>query len=161
MKFSDVWGVAGDAPKSDGHLPHVPDGTHQATVKYVDKRADQKKKSDANPGGDYLLVLLEVSGYASFFSDIPIHMRGLLESVCRAASIHPPGPEDEWESWDVKQFKGKVVTVTTVHGISKAGRDYVRVEKWSAGPKPLPKAIAAAPRREAAATPAVGDDIPF
>lgn len=145
-------------------LPHVPDGTHTAEIKYVDFRQKDRVKCDANPNGDVLLMLVAVPKYEPFFTDVPCHLRGTIEAVCRAASVPPPVPS---EDWDCRVLKGKWVAIETVHGLTQAGRDYVRVERWKAGPEPLPAAVREAPKRTAtkkadAASPGMpDDDIPF
>jgi hypothetical protein len=143
-------------------LPHVPDGTHTGEIKFVDFRKKDWAKCDANPNGDVILMLVAVPKYEPFFTDVPCHLRGTVEAVCRAASVAVPVPTDDW---DCRVLKGKQVTIETIHGLNKAGRDYVRVERWKAGPAPLPEAVRDAPTRTATKkADAAGhdpDDIPF
>jgi hypothetical protein len=56
----------------------------------------------------------------------------------------------------------------TVHGVGKTGKDYIRVERWKPGPKPLPAEVRnTPPRTPAKKADAIvkanggDDDIPF
>jgi hypothetical protein len=56
------------------------------------------------------------------------------------------------------------VTVETLLAVSKAGNEYVKIERFKPGPKPLPAAVAkAAPRKPAKPAEPLPpeDDIPF
>lgn len=155
-----MWTADAEVAKPESQ-PHVPDGTHVAEVKYVDFRKKDRFKCPANKDGEYLLMLLEASGFATFWVDVPCHYRGTIEAVCRSASVDVPNPSEDWACG---VLKGRMVTVETVHGISKSGNDYVRVERWKAGPAPLPKEVREAPPRPRAASKPVSadpDDIPF
>lgn len=167
MKFGEFWKEpAATHTEVVSNLPVVPDGTHVGQIKFVDVREKDRAKCDANPSGTVLLLLVEVSGYQAFFVDVPVHHRARIEAVCRSAGVEPPDPSLEW---DERQLKGRTVTVETIHGIAeKTGRDYVRVERWKPGTKPLPAAVRNAPTRSVAKkadaiVKAAGgdDDIPF
>lgn len=165
MRFDEFWkGQAAPTAAKAENLPHVPDGTHVGEIKYVDWREKERAKAPDNPKGVVLLVLVEVAGYAPVWVDVPAHYRGTIEAVCRSASIDPPDPSADW---DCRALKGRTVTIETVHGIGKSGADYVRVEKWKAGPAPLPAEVRNAPPRspakkaDAAAKAVAPDDIPF
>jgi len=160
VRFDSLWSDK-DVATADV-LPHVPDGTHQAEVKYVDFRKKDRIKCDANPDGDVLLILLAVPQYEPCWVDVPCHLRGTIEAVCRSASIEPPVPTEDWQC---RPLKGKWVTVETIHALTQAGRDYVRVERWKAGPAPLPATVRDAPKRTPSKKADVAghdpDDIPF
>lgn len=163
MKFASYWADSRE-PAQPENLPNVPDGTHQATVKFVDIRSGGRQKSVTNPTGDYLLLLLQVAGYADLWASVPLHFRGKIEAVIASASLPLPSPG---EDFDERALKGRIVTIETINGIGNDGKEYTRVESWKPGPKPLPRDVAeAAPvakKRTNTPAPAAGgtDDIPF
>ena len=154
------------APVDDRDRPLVPDGRHTATIVWAGEQARDWAKCDDNPTGAVLTVKLDFGQqWRPQWESIRGHWRGAIEAVCRAARVEAP---TSGEDWDVKQLLGQVVAIDTVLAVSKAGREYVRVDKWHAGAAPLPveirKAPARTPARKAAAEfkAANGDDdIPF
>jgi len=166
VRFDSLWKESqATAADAEAVLPMVPEGTHVGTVKWVKWDTKDEVKSSDNKDGTVLLVLVDVHGYKPFWSNIPAHYRGKIEALCRAASIDTPDPSVDW---DEQELKGRAVTVDVLHAISRAGNQYVKVEKWKPGPKPLPAAIRKAPPRtpaqkaDAAVKAAGGDDdIPF
>ena len=161
MRFGKLWTQDAEVAPSET-LPLVPDGTHVAQVKFVDFRKKERVKCDANPDGEVILVLLAVPKYEPFFVDVPCHYRGTVEALCRSASVDPPDPNADW---DCRVLKDRMVTVETIHGIGKTGKDYVRVERWKTGPAPLPSVVrnapARTPKQKADNAGHDPDDIPF
>lgn len=162
-KFGEWWNVDGDdgsAPAVD--LPWCPDGENVAKITKAEMKDLKFKQEDRNPTGRSLVVTLEVTGFRPVEAIASVTWRGLIEAICRSASVHVPDPNEEW---DEQQLVGQFCRVETVQGVSAKGREYVRVEKWIAGRDPLPKAIAKAPPRARAAaakpTSSDPDDIPF
>lgn len=141
MRFDDYWSDdAATTATESADLPLLPDGRHVGEIKVARFKAVEWKKSPANPEGLCLSLCVEVAGHQAVWADCPVQFRGLIESVCRAASIHPPA---KGEDWDEAALKGHMVSIETVQGIAKSGRQFVRIEKWHAGPGPVPKDIAA------------------
>lgn len=168
MNFDEFWKDDGDqAPTATGDLPMLPDGEHAGEIVKAKIKDLKFMIKPENPRGTSLVLEVEVSGYRPLEAIIPAQMRWLIESVCRSASVHIPY---KGEDWDPDQLVGRQVRVETVYGLAKSGREYVRVEKWVAGPDPLPTPVAAA-AKPAARTPAAkveaagqggsADDIPF
>lgn len=161
MKFGDWWSEEDEA-EPVGQLPLCQDGRHTGTIKAAEIKDLKFKVSDRNPSGTSLVVKVDVPKHQAVEAIVPVQFRGLIEAVCRAARVPTPDPN---EHWDVTQLVGQVVVIETVFGIGKTGREYVRVDKWHAGPDPLPAAKAPA-RTPAAKVAAAGqggssDDIPF
>lgn len=164
MRFASYWADETAQPSAPVEsLPPPPDGTHQATIKFVDVRGGGRQKTEQNPDGDYLLMLVEIPRYSPVWARIPLHFRGKIEAVFRAASLLLPSPNETADEV-CKRLKNRVVTVDTLQGIGHDGREYVRIEQWKAGAKPLPADVAEAPPSRPAASkpmPAGADDIPF
>jgi hypothetical protein len=165
VRFDQLWKEPAAQQVPAESLPHVPDGTHVGEIKFVDERTKDFVKCEANPQGHVILVLVEVSGFAPFFTDVPAHHRGAVEALCRSAGVDPPDPSADW---DCRVLKGRTVTMETVHGVGKTGKDYIRVERWKPGPKPLPAEVRnTPPRTPAKKADAIvkanggDDDIPF
>lgn len=160
MKFDRWWVEEEDdfAPAAD--LPQVPDGEHVAAIKKAVFKDLAFKRTEQNVDGTSLVVELEVTGYRPLEAIIPANFRGMVESVCRAASVASP---KRGEDWDEKCLVGKFCRISTVQGVGKTGREYVRIATWIPGRAPLPEAITKAPPRAKASklpqTP--DDDIPF
>ena len=168
MNFDEFWKDDGDqTTTSTGDLPMLPDGEHAGEIVQAKAKDLKFMVKPENPRGTSLVLEVEVAGYRPLEAIIPAQMRWLIESVCRSASVHIPY---KGEDWDPEQLVGRQVRVETVYGIAKSGKEYVRVEKWIAGPDPLPATVAA-PAKPAARTPAAqveaagqggaSDDIPF
>lgn len=162
MKFDDFWtGDETAATTETGELTLVPDGRHVGEIKVARFKEVEWKKCDANPSGLCLTLCVEVAGHQAVWADIPVQYRGLIEAVCRSARVHPPA---KGEDWNESVLKGEMVSIETVQGIAKSGRQYVRIDKWHPNPAPLPKEVDAKPapkRQPKPATMGVEDDIPF
>lgn len=169
MRFDELWTddpTIDPKPRSDA--PLCPDGDYAGEIVKAEFRDLKFKIKPDNPRGTSLVIDVEVPGYRTVESIIPAQMRWLVEQVCRAASVNIPV---RGEDWDADQLVGRQVRIETVYGITQAGKEYVRVEKWLKGPDPLPEpkpaAIKATPKRtpaakvEAAGQGGEPDDIPF
>jgi hypothetical protein len=164
MRFDDFW-LDDEGGQPSGDLPMATDGEHAAEItdaKFKDLKFMVKPE---NPQGTSLVLAVNINGFRPLEAIIPAQMRWLIESVCRSASVNVPV---KGQDWDCEHLVGRQVRVETVFGIAKSGREYVRVDKWVAGPEPLPPAAAkpAPARTPAAKVEAVGqggspDDIPF
>jgi hypothetical protein len=157
--FADTSETQSDA----GAEQLCPEGTHVATIGWVKIQPKDWAKGKNNPEGQCLTVRLDFSKeIKSVFDSIPCDRRGSIEALCRSARIEPPRGD-----WDETQLKDHAVTVETVIAVSKAGRDYVKVERYKPNADPLPKAVAertvnrTATQKADAASGASGDDIPF
>lgn len=141
-------------------LGMVPDGEHVARISKAVFKDLKFKISDQNEHGTSLVVELEVKGYAPLEAIIPAQFRGMIEAVCRAASVPTPKPP---EDWDEKTLIDQWCRVQTLQGVGKSGREYVRIDRWLPGREPLPESIAKAPKRAKPAKPQSNDedDIPF
>ena len=149
-----------ETPVATDELPLVPDGEHVAKVVKAKFKDLSFKKSEQNEHGTSLVVELEVTGYRPVEAIIPAHFRGMVEAVCRAASVPTP---KKGENWDESCLVDQFVRISTVQGVGKTGREYVRIDKWIPGRDPLPEAITKAPKRAkpAKAHEPPEDDIPF
>lgn len=163
MRFDEFWtddDQAGEQKPAD--LQMLPDGTHHGKVKVAKWSEVEWKKTDDNPKGLCLTLCVEVPGYREVWADCPVTWRGLIEAVCRACGQHPP---TKGEDWDCEVLKGEQVGINTLQCVAKSGKQYVRIDKWIAGPKPLPKEVAARPAaKKVAKEPKpdfAPDDIPF
>lgn len=143
-------------------LPPVPDGAHVGQIKWSGYQQKEFAKGPKNTDGDVLTVKIVVSNYKPLWESIPCHFFGKVAALCAAASVNPPSKASP--QWDETQLVGRMVTVETVLAVSKAGNEYVKVERFKPGPKPLPAAVAKAasrkPAKPAEALPP-DDDIPF
>jgi hypothetical protein len=164
VRFDDFWeDEDGETPVGDD-LPKAPDGRHAGEI--VDARIkDLKfKVSDRNRMGTSLVVKVDLGKYQPVEAIVPVQYRGLVEAICRAARVDLPA---KGETWQPDVLVGRQVQVETVLGVAKSGNEFIRIDKWHAGPETVPAAIKAAPRRTPAAkVEAVGqggspDDIPF
>lgn len=167
MRFDEFWSddTTTTAATESADLPLIPDGRHVGEIKVARFKAVEWKKSPANPAGMCLTLCVDVAGHQAVWADCPVQFRGLIESVCRAASVHPPA---KGEDFDESVLKGCMVAIETVQGIGKSGRQYVRIDKWHPGPGALPKAITAKPAAKSpkgekpnAVNTEAFDDIPF
>jgi hypothetical protein len=159
MNF-DRWWPQDDDGTATADAPFVPDGEHVAKIVGVEWKDLKFKVEDRNPDGTCLVVKLEVTGFQRIEDLVPVHWRGKIEAVCRAASQPVPVRGEEW---DEKTLVGQFVRISTVQGVAKSGREYVRIDTWIPGREPVPEAIRKAPKRAATkARPEGGeDDIPF
>jgi hypothetical protein len=157
MRFGDVWG------EESGPEPLVPDGTHSAEILESKERTFKFFQEPKNPSGAGLLVVLSVPGYQSIETKTPVHYRGKIEAICRAARVPLPSPD---EDWDERSLVGRMVMVETSLDTRKDGSQYVKVLKWHPGAEPLATSKPAPARTAAAKVEAAGqqgadDDIPF
>ena len=160
MNFDRWWMDDNETAVATDELPLVPDGEHVAKVVKAKFKDLAFKKSEQNVDGTSLVIDLEVTGYRPIEAIVPAHFRGMVEAVCRAASVHTP---KKGENWDEQCLVGQYLRISTLQGVGKTGREYIRIASWIAGREPLPEAITKAPPRAKAAkkdqTP--DDDIPF
>jgi len=143
--------------------PLVPDGTHQATIVWAGEQTkDWAKHETDNPSGAVLTVKLDVGKeYRPLWESVRGHWRGAIEAICRAAGVDAPTSGSEWSE---SQLVGQVVSIETMNAVSKAGKEYVQVKKWTRpeAPKVEKRAARTPAAKVKAASPAVGgDDIPF
>jgi hypothetical protein len=170
MKFDD-WGWFNDdngQAAESAEKPMAPDGRHVCEIVKAVVRDVKFKVSDDNPNGTSLCVDVAVPNCQVVEAIIPLQMRGLVEAVCRSASVPLP---QRGEDWSAKQLEGRTVSIDTIQGIGKSGRQYVRIEKWHKGTDPLPEAVkarapaartqAAKAHKEFVANGGGPDDIPF
>lgn len=166
MRFDDWWPEAdADTPVETSDLPLAPDGRHTGEILTAEVKPLKFKVCPENQSGTCLVVRVGVPKAKPVEAIVPVQFRGLIERVCRAAGVALPV---RGEDWDEGQLVGRTVTIETVHGIGKTGREYVRIDKWHKGPDPLPDAVKKAPARSQAAKAhreftetANADDIPF
>jgi hypothetical protein len=158
MRFDEFWGD--DAEPKD--LPLVPDGRHAGEI--VDAKAKSLKfmERDNNPQGLSLVIVIVVKGCQQLEAIIPVHMRGKVEAVAKAAGVPLPAVGQEW---DERQLIGRQVLIETALAVSpKSGREYVQIKSWHRSPvDPAVAATKPAARRGSASKPASNDpdDIPF
>lgn len=150
---------------AENDRPFVPNGRHTPTIRWAGEQTRDWAKSDDNPTGSVLTVKLDFGPrWRPLWESIRSSWRGSIEAICRSARVDSPTSGEEW---DVQQLVGQVVCVETLLAVSKAGREYVRIDKWHAGPAQLPVEVRTAPPRTPAAkvkaaSPDIGsDDIPF
>lgn len=162
MRFDEYWPEDEQAQAAPtGEWPPPPDGRHAGEIVVAEERELSFKVSDANPSGNCLVVKVQIPKFQRVETIVPAQMRWLVETICRAASVNPP---KRGEDWSPGQLVGRQVVVEVVNGVGKSGKPYVRVDKWHAGPAPLPEEVK---RRPAAKPKPVtnganhDDDIPF
>lgn len=144
--FAD-WGWFGEKdgqPSDSVEQPMPPDGRHTGEIVKSVVRDVKFKVSDDNPSGTSLCVDVAIGQYRLVESIVPLQMRGLIEAICRSARVHLPDKNTSPRDL-AKSLEGKTVSLETVHGIGKTGREYVRVEKWIRGADPLPQEVASRP----------------
>lgn len=165
IRFDEFWDDdAGPATVTDD-LPKAPDGRHGGEIVEAKIKDLKFKESDRNRKGTSLVVTVDLGKYQPVEAIVPVQYRGLVEAICRAASIEVPAKSETWQP-DV--LVGRQVQIETVLGVAKSGNEYIRIEKWHPGPERLPAAAAKpAPARtpagkvEAAGQGGADDDIPF
>jgi hypothetical protein len=142
-------------------LPMLPDGRHAAQINYVAVKTETWAQNQLNPQGTIILLGIDVPNHKRVWESVPIDRRSKLEALCRSAGVARPTPPDPW---DEDQLKGKWVSIETVVRMSKAGREFVAVERFHGDKQPLPdfperpKATKPKAERPEDLTP---DDIPF
>lgn len=161
MLTFDSWATdesQGDKP-AQADLPMLPDGRHAGEINYVAIKTAKWCENQLNAEGTYILLGIDVPGYKRVWESVPVDRRAKIEAVCRSAGVAKPTPPDPW---DEEQLKGQWVSIETVVGIAKSGKEYVRVERFHGDKKPLP------PEQPKAKRPAkepvedqFPDDIPF
>lgn len=143
-------------------LPILPEGTHIGTIAWVGYQNKDFAKCDANPAGRCLTVKIVFPKHREVWESIPKHQLARIAALCVAARVDPP---KRGELFDHMAMKDSTVSIQTVLGISRAGREFVKVEKFNPGAAPLPKEVRdAPPRKPAASKPAWekdSEDIPF
>lgn len=152
-----------DATRDTAGDQLCPEGRHTAIIVWCGIQTKEWAKGANNEGGHVVVVKLDVKpGIKPVWESIPCHQRGKVEALCRAAGVEPPRGE-----WDEQVLKDRAVSFESVLAISKAGNDFVKIEKFFPGPEPLPAAMRApanrTPKQKADAVAAAGtnDDIPF
>lgn len=149
MRFDAYWDDDddfGDETPRGPDLPLCPDGRHTGEIIKAEVKDLKFKVSEKNSQGTSIVLKIDIPKAQAVEAIIPCHFRGMIERVCRAASVAAPV---KGEDWQVKSLLGRTVTIETVQGVGKTGREYVRIEKWFDGPEPLPAAVKsrAAPAR--------------
>lgn len=117
--------------------PIVPVGTHTMRIVSASFGTGNSPKSShpqKNPQGKTLSVVLEVGDYSRVYADIPLHWRGIVEAVHRAARVALPGKPSDI---DCSAFTGQYVNVQIEHYVGKAG-DRAKVAQWLDNGPPLP-----------------------
>lgn len=165
MRFDEWWDDEDGEPTATADLPKAPDGRHAGEIVEAKIKDLKFKVSDRNRAGTSLVVKVDLGKYQPVEAIVPVQYRGLIEAICRSARTPVPVRGEEWHA-DV--LVGCQVQVDTVLGVAKSGNEYIRIDKWHAGPEPLPAAVAkSAPARtpaakvEAAGQGGSPDDIPF
>lgn len=171
MQFD--WPDEADFPQQQAHAssadendrPLIPDGTHLATIRWAGEQQREWAKHEDNQTGKVLSLKLDFGPeYRPVWESVRAHWRGLVGEVCRAARIEPPAPRTPWSE---SQLVGQVVSVETVLAVSKAGKEYVRIDKWREGPpvveapKVERRTLAQKATAEFRANGGGSDDIPF
>jgi len=164
MRFDDNWGRGSKGGSSREAM--LPVGTHTGEIVDAAEKSLEFKRSDSNPTGRSLVVRVAVHGYQAIEDITPSQFRGKIEAIARAAGVPIPVPGEEW---DEEQLVGRTVTIEAVQATSKAGNEYVRIERWFPNPaQPVPESKRAPARsqsakahREFQSKSAGGDDIPF
>jgi hypothetical protein len=146
--------------------PLVAEGTHVMQIMRAEiapgrgpKSADPQK----NPKGLCLKIALELKGHKWVWADTPLHWRGLVEAVHRAARLQLPRAPQEI---DPSAFLEQMVTVEIGHYVGRNG-DGAKVVKWKEGlpPPPAPLTETEKKSRQTAAQKNLEefpqDDIPF
>lgn len=161
MLTFDSWqtdDTSGERP-AQADLPLLPDGRHAGEINYVAIKTAKWCENQLNVDGTYILLGIDVPNYKRVWKSVPVDRRAKIEAVCRSAGVPRPTPTDPW---DESQLKGQWVSIETVIGIGKSGKEYVRVERFHGDKKPLP---ATPPRPANPAKEPVEDqfpdDIPF
>lgn len=169
MRFDDYW-AEDDAPRdSGGEKAMVPEGRHTGEIIDAKSKSLPFLKNDKNPDGRGIVVTVAIPTFAPIEAIIPANFRGKVEALCRAAGVPLPARGQEWSE---ECLVGRTVTVETVLAVSKAGRDYVRVDRWHDSPsqplpdsKPVAKPVARSQSAKAhqafTANTSAPDDIPF
>jgi hypothetical protein len=161
MLTFDSWATDesnGEKP-AQADLPMVPDGRHAGEINYVAIKTAKWAENQLNVEGTYILLGIDVAGFKRVWESVPVDRRAKVEAVCRSAGVARPTPPDPW---DEDQLKGKWVSIETVVGIGKSGKEYVRVERFHGDKKPLPD-LPTRPAKPAKqpAEDQFPDDIPF
>ena len=153
MRFDEFW-TDEDKPEAAAtdQQPLPADGRHSGTIKAAEIRDVKFRQSDKNPTGTSLVVKVAIKGCRWVEDIIPVHCRGAIEAVCRAARVPTSsGPADLLDA---------EVQVETTLAVSKKGTEYVRL-KWIAGPDGVAPKPAKPARKPAAVQTLAEDDIPF
>lgn len=159
-KFSQQQSVK----RPEQNLPPLPDGPHVGEIvrAWMEDKSWESAKSDDNPTGRSLCVVVAVNGYREVEASIPQHWYGRVSALCRSARVDPPTTDD----WDEAVLVGKTVSIQAQTRTSAKNAEYVAVERWLPASPPLPAAMrqpARTPPKKADATAkqAAPDDIQF
>jgi hypothetical protein len=163
MKFDAFWGLDDEATFDETDtLPLAPDGRHTGEIVKAEFKDLKFKVTNDNTQGTCLVVKVDVPKAQPVEAIIPCQYRGLIEKVCRAASIPLPVRGEDWRA---DQLLGRTVTIETVQGVGNSGREYVRIATWHPGPAALPEEIKRRPSPRTQAQKVTqelaADDIPF
>jgi hypothetical protein len=161
MLTFDSWATDesnGEKP-AQADLPMLTDGRHAGEINYVAIKTAKWCENQLNAEGTFILLGIDVPGYKRVWESVPVDRRAKIEAVCRSAGVAKPTPPDPW---DEEQLKGQWVSIETVVGIAKSGKEYVRVERFHGDKKPLPteQPKAKRPAKEPVED-QFPDDIPF
>lgn len=161
-KWSEQVSAGPERPRKAGAL--APDGRHvgEITRAWMEDKPWDSAKSEDNPTGKSLCVVVAVDGCREIEVSIPCHWYGRVSALCRSARVEPPAADD----WDETVLVGKAVSLETKQRTSAKNTEYVAVEKWLPGAPPPPAATRqparTAPKKaDAAAKAEAPDDIPF
>lgn len=162
IRFDEYWFDEETASSARPDRQLCPDGTHAGRITQVVVDNRDWAKGDANEHGACLVLTIDVGpDYRPLTDTLPCHWRSKVSAVCDAAGV--PAPV-KGEDWDETQLEGCVVTVDTQVSESKAGREFVKVVRWSAGRTEPRSTTRAKPARTQAARfmEEISDgDIPF
>lgn len=171
MIFDEWWDFDADSARCDNtHTQKLQDGRHTGDITAAAIANSKYQVSDANPNGTCLVVTWSKPGFYPVEAKAPVHWRGMIEAICRAAGVAPPR---KGEDWDERSLVGRVATVDIETKESKAGNEYQRITRWHASAtKSLPPAPSEPAKRPPKRTPtakahaefqerAGEDDIPF
>lgn len=146
MRFDDFW--TDDDAEPVGELAFPADGRYTGTIVRVrSEKFDFMARHGAE--GQTLAIDVEIPRHRRLEALVSVMWRGKIGEICRAARVRPPA---RGEDWDEQQLVGKPVVIETVLGISKAGKEYCRIDKWHAQAEPLPAVETATARPAASAT---------
>ena len=133
--FEVLW--PDDDDSAGGEYPLVGVGVHTLQIRNCEIAVGHPNfaiDEELNKQGMVLKFTLEKKGHKFVWADVPMHWRGTIESVYRAASVAiPKNPNDITPV----PFVGQFVTVEITHYHGKKG-DGTNVAKWLPGRESLP-----------------------
>lgn len=134
--FEVLW----DDEEAETEVPEYPlvaEGTHVMQIMRAEIAPGRGPKSadpEKNPKGLCLKFALELKKHKWVWADTPLHWRGLVEAVHRAARLQIPRAPQEI---DPSAFLDQMVTVEIGHYVGRNG-DGAKVIRWKEAPPPLP-----------------------